>query len=44
MDWLKHTRSNLVNTKYQTFEKVVIISEYDKRRKGYVFKYELMNK
>ena len=39
MDWLKHTRSNLVNTKIPDFlKKVVIISEYDKRRKGYVFK------
>lgn len=39
MDWLKHTRSNLVNTKIPNFLKqIVIISEYDKNKKGYFFK------
>lgn len=39
MDWLKHTRSNLVNTKIPNFLKhIVIISEYDKKKKGYLFK------
>ncbi len=39
MDWLKHTRSNLVNTKIPDILKlVIIISEYDKSKKGYHFK------
>ncbi len=39
MDWLKHTRSNLVNTKIPDVLKLaIIISEYDKIKKGYYFK------
>ena len=39
MNWLKHTRSNLVNTKiHDVLKFIVIISEYDKNKKGYYFK------
>ena len=42
MNWLKHTRSNLVNSKIpKVLKHAIKISEYDKERKGYYFKIKI---
>lgn len=38
-DWLKHTKSNLINLKIpKELKNIVVISNYDQKRKGYEFK------
>jgi len=38
-NWLKHTRSNLINSKIpQELREIITISEFDNQRKGYYFK------